>query len=75
MCWRERPGLLACRVELPIKSAALYDALAIDDTDGLLYAITANAIAEINLSSLPVPSFKNLRRVQERRLLIRTERS
>ena len=51
-------GLLAYRVELPIQIADVYDALAIDDTDGLLFAVTANGIAEINLSSLPVPSFK-----------------
>lgn len=49
-------GLLTYRVELPIEIANVYDALAIDDTDGLLFAITANGIAEINFSSLPTPA-------------------
>jgi streptogramin lyase len=49
-------GLLAYRVALPIQIANVYDALAIDDTDGLLFTITSSGIAEINLSSLPVPS-------------------
>lgn len=49
-------GLLVYRVELPIQLADAYDALAIDNADGLLFAITANGIAEINLSSLPETS-------------------
>jgi len=52
-------GLLAYRVELPIQIANVYDALAVDDKDDLLFAITANGIAEIDLSSLPVPTSKS----------------
>ncbi len=50
-------GLLAYRVELPIRlSDNAYDALVIDNSDNLLFAITTNGIAEINLSSLPSPA-------------------
>ena len=61
-------GLLQYRVALPIQAANVYDALAIDDNDGLLFVLTANGIAEINLSSLP-PSpaeSKHLRAVMSR---------
>jgi DNA-binding beta-propeller fold protein YncE len=46
-------GLLQYRVALPIQAADVYDALAIDDKDGLLFVLTANGIAQINLGSLP----------------------
>jgi len=49
-------GLLLYRVALPIQLANAYDALAIDDNDGLLFAITVNGMAEINLSSLTTPA-------------------
>lgn len=49
-------GLLAYRVELPIQLANAYDALVIDNNDDLLFAITTNGIAEINLGSLPSPT-------------------
>jgi hypothetical protein len=61
-------GLLTYRVELPIQIADAYDALVIDDTDGLLFAITPSGIAEINLSSLPTPAFKHARILPARRL-------
>jgi DNA-binding beta-propeller fold protein YncE len=49
-------GLLKYRVALPIQAANVYDALAIDNTDGLLFVLTANGIAQVNLSSLPPSS-------------------
>lgn len=55
-------GLLAYRVALPIQlSDIAYDALVIDNSDNLLFAITTNGIAEINLSSLPSPAEKKAR--------------
>jgi hypothetical protein len=54
-------GLLTYRVELPIQITNAYDALVIDNPDGLLFAITASGIAEINLRSLPTPAFKHAR--------------
>lgn len=55
-------GLLQCRVTLPLTLPNVYDALAIDDTDNLLFAITATGIAQVNPASLPVAS-SDLRRV------------
>jgi hypothetical protein len=46
-------GLLQYRVELPLELPTVYDALAVDNTDGLLFAITQTGIAQINVSSLP----------------------
>ena len=46
-------GLLQYRVALPIQAANVYDALAIDNSDGLLFVLTANGIAQVNLGSLP----------------------
>ncbi len=54
-------GLLTYRVQLPVQIANAYDALVIDNTDGLLFAITASGIAEVSLSSLPTPAFKHAR--------------
>jgi WD40 repeat protein len=47
-------GLLKYRVALPLQVANVYDALAVDDVDGLLFAITPTGISQVNLSSLPV---------------------
>jgi hypothetical protein len=46
-------GQLQYRVALPIQPANAYDTLSIDDHDGLLFMLTANGIAQLNLSSLP----------------------
>jgi hypothetical protein len=54
-------GLLQYRVMLPLQAANVYDAMAIDDTDGLLFVITSNGIAQVNLSSLPVTSAQSHR--------------
>jgi len=63
-------GLLVYRVELPIQIANAFDSLVIDNNDGLLFAITANGIAEINLSSLPSAASKQ----RNSKLKIRTPR-
>ena len=47
-------GLLKSRVALPLQVANVYDALVVDDTDGLLFMITPTGIAQVNLSSLPL---------------------
>lgn len=49
-------GLLQYRVALPILIADVYDALTIDDADGLLFAITTTGISQISLGSLPANS-------------------
>lgn len=55
-------GLLQYRVALPIQLPSVYDALAIDDKDGLLFVLTANGIAQVNLGSLPPrPASRHLR--------------
>ena len=46
-------GLLLYRVALPVQVANVYDAMAIDDPDGLLFMITENGIVQVNLSALP----------------------
>lgn len=46
-------GLLLYRVALPIPVANVYDAMAIDDNDGILFLITPGGIAWVNLSDLP----------------------
>lgn len=56
-------GLLQYRVALPIQAANAYDALAIDDHDGLLFVLTADGIAQIDLSSLP-PSLAESRQLR-----------
>jgi DNA-binding beta-propeller fold protein YncE len=56
-------GLLQYRVALPIQAADVYDALAIDDKDGLLFVLTANGIAQVNLDALP-PSPAESRRLR-----------
>jgi hypothetical protein len=66
-------GLLLYRVALPVELADAYDALAIDNKDGLLFAITANGMAEINLSSLPVPSLRHKRTFRTKVLPLRKE--
>jgi DNA-binding beta-propeller fold protein YncE len=54
-------GLLQYRVVLPIQIANVYDALATDDPDSLLFAITPNGIAQLSLSVPPVaPQSKGL---------------
>jgi streptogramin lyase len=57
-------GLLQYRVALPIQTPNVYDALAIDDKDGLLFVLTANGIAQVNLVSLPPPAAAS-RRLRE----------
>lgn len=49
-------GLLKYRVALPLQIANVYDALAVDNTDSLLFAITPTGVTQVNLSSLPQPS-------------------
>jgi WD40 repeat protein len=56
-------GLLRSRVALPLQEANVYDALAMDDTDGLLFAITPTGIAKVNLSSLPLVRSSKSRRM------------
>lgn len=56
-------GLLQYRVALPVQAANVYDALAIDNKDGLLFVLTANGIAQVNLASLP-PSPAESRRLR-----------
>jgi hypothetical protein len=68
-------GLLSYRVELPIQIANAYDALAIDNNDGLLFAITENGIAEVNLSSLPTPAFKRGRILSAKGITSRNKRA
>ena len=46
-------GLLQYRVALPVQLPNVYDALAIDNKDGLLFVLTSNGIAHVNLGSLP----------------------
>jgi len=45
-------GLLRARVTLPIQPANVYDALAVDDKDGLLFVITNTGIAQVDLRPL-----------------------
>ncbi len=56
-------GLLKYRVALPLQAANAYDALALDNPDGLLFVITPTGIAQVNLSSLPLPGSSKSRRV------------
>ena len=46
-------GLLQNRVELPLQLPTVYDALAIDNADGLLFAIAPTGITQIDVSALP----------------------
>ncbi len=46
-------GLLLNRVALPVQVANVYDAMAIDDVDGLLFMITDNGIVQVNVGALP----------------------
>jgi hypothetical protein len=46
-------GLLLYRVALPVQVANVYDAMAMDDIDGLLFLITDNGVVQVNLSALP----------------------
>jgi hypothetical protein len=48
-------GLLQMRISFEMAIANVFDALAIDDADDLLYIITTTGISELDLSSLPVP--------------------
>lgn len=56
-------GLLKYRVALSVQTANVYDALALDNTDGLVFEITPSGIAEINLSTLPSASHERTSRV------------
>ncbi len=47
-------GLLLHRVQFPVQLANVYDALALDNTDNLIFAITSTGIVQIDLHSLPV---------------------
>jgi DNA-binding beta-propeller fold protein YncE len=77
-------GLLKYRVTLPIQIANVYDALAVDNTDGLLFAITPTGIAKIDLTALPSNSSKrsyrtvrnrvSAKRVSQKQRRIRTGR-
>lgn len=66
-------GLLLYRVALPIELADAYDALAIDNNDGLLFAITPTGMAEVNLSSLPAVASRQHRHLHRRTLPLREE--
>src|SRR5271165_524843 len=55
-------GLLRYRVALPLQAANVYDVLTVDNPDGLLFVITPTGIAQVNLSSLPLPSVSKSRR-------------
>jgi hypothetical protein len=53
-------GLLDYRVQFPVQFANVYDALALDNTDNLIFGITSTGIVQIDLQSLPVPAlYKN----------------
>ncbi len=54
-------GLLDYRVQFPIQFADVYDALVLDNTDNLIFAITSAGIVQINLQSLPTPASRNNR--------------
>jgi len=45
-------GLLRYRLSLPIQIPNVYDSLVADDNDGLLFAITTNGIAQLDLRPL-----------------------
>jgi hypothetical protein len=64
-------GLLKNRVQVPIQLANVYDALALDNADNLLFAITSTGIAEVNLQSLETMSG---RRAGPRRVLGNVQR-
>jgi hypothetical protein len=49
-------GLLRNRVQLPIQLSNVYDAVALDNADDLLFAITSTGIAQIDLRSLETMS-------------------
>ncbi len=51
-------GLLEYRVALAVQAANVYDALAVDNTDNLLFVITPTGIAAVNLTALPAGSSK-----------------
>ncbi|HEV2395826.1 MAG TPA: IPT/TIG domain-containing protein [Candidatus Sulfotelmatobacter sp.] len=61
-------GLLRYRVALPIQIANVYDALAVDNADGLLFAITPTGVAKIDLTTLPSNSSKNSYRTVKNRV-------
>jgi IPT/TIG domain-containing protein len=49
-------GLLDYRVQFPVQFANVYDALALDNTDNLIFGITSTGIVQIDLQSLPTPA-------------------
>ena len=51
-------GLLKYRLALPLQAANVYDALTLDDPDGLIFVITPSGIAQVNMSSLVSKSSK-----------------
>lgn len=65
-------GLLLYRLTTTDLADA-YDELALDEKDGLLFAITSNGIVEINLGSLPLPASKNARHSHTKALPLRSE--
>jgi DNA-binding beta-propeller fold protein YncE len=52
-------GVLKFRVVLPLQAANVYDAMAIDNTDGLLFVITLGGIAQVNFATLPTKSVRS----------------
>jgi WD40 repeat protein len=56
-------GLLRYRVQFPVQLANVYDALALDNTNNLIFAIASTGIVQIDLSSLPgnAPSKSEIR--------------
>jgi hypothetical protein len=45
-------GLLLNRVQFPIQFAPVYDSLALDNTDALIFGITSSGIVQIDFQSL-----------------------
>lgn len=63
-------GLLQTRISFATTIANVFDALAIDDADNLLYIITSSGISELDLSSLPAapPSDRTKKMILEREM-------
>jgi hypothetical protein len=56
-------GLLQYRVALPLQIASVFDGLALDNDDNLIFAITSNGIVQLDLHALPASrsSYRNQR--------------
>jgi hypothetical protein len=58
-------GLLQYRVQLPVQFPNVYDALVVGDSEGVLFAITSNGIAKIDVSALPLSAASQTHRLAE----------